>query len=149
MRKQHLWRDMRLTIAGATGYLAVNTGSRKFPPPQHPTRYLMEGMSSQPGRSPEKHVLITPLVGSLEQCCRKGLCLTGGPAHGNWYPDIHISISTAELCRGGRFGRFTEQLNWYLSRYVRLEFAYGFGRLDRFDLKGDTQFFQSRLQLQF
>jgi phosphate-selective porin OprO/OprP len=49
---------------------------------------------------------------------------------------------------GGRFGRFTEQLNWYLSQYVRMEFAYGYGRLNRFDLRGNTQFFQSRIQLQ-
>ena len=73
----------------------------------------------------------------------------GGP--GAWelvsrYSYINLDSGTLQ---GGRFGRFTEQLNWYLSRYVRLEFAYGFGRLDRFDLKGDTQFFQSRLQLQF
>lgn len=49
---------------------------------------------------------------------------------------------------GGRFGRFTEQLNWYLSQYARLEFNYGYGHLDRFDLRGNTQFFQSRIQLQ-
>lgn len=49
---------------------------------------------------------------------------------------------------GGRFGRFTEQLNWYLSHYVRLEVNYGYGHLDRFDLRGNTQFFQSRIQLQ-
>jgi len=32
---------------------------------------------------------------------------------------------------------------------MRLEFAYGYGHLDRFQLAGTTQFFQSRLQLQF
>ena len=32
---------------------------------------------------------------------------------------------------------------------TRLEFAYGYGTLDRFDLKGATQFFQTRLQLEF
>jgi len=50
--------------------------------------------------------------------------------------------------RGGSFWRFTPMLNWYLSDNVRLEFAYGFGQLDRFNLKGNTQFFQSRIQLQ-
>ena len=49
---------------------------------------------------------------------------------------------------GGRFGRFSEQLNWYLSRYVRLELNYGYGTLNRFGLRGNTQFFQTRIQLQ-
>jgi phosphate-selective porin OprO/OprP len=50
--------------------------------------------------------------------------------------------------RGGKFWRITPVLNWYLSDNVRLEFVYGYGRLDRFDLTGYTQFFQTRLQLQ-
>jgi phosphate-selective porin OprO/OprP len=40
-------------------------------------------------------------------------------------------------------------VNWYLTDYLRLEAAYGIGRLDRFNLKGNTQFFQTRLQLEF
>jgi phosphate-selective porin OprO/OprP len=48
---------------------------------------------------------------------------------------------------GGKFWRFTPMLNWYLSDNVRLEFAYGFGSLNRFGLVGHTQFFQSRVQL--
>jgi phosphate-selective porin OprO/OprP len=72
----------------------------------------------------------------------------GGP--GAWelvsrYSYIDLDSGTLQ---GGRFGRFTEQLNWYLSQYIRLEFNYGYGRLDRFGLSGNTQFFQSRLQLQ-
>ena len=39
-------------------------------------------------------------------------------------------------------------VNWHLTDNVRLEFVYGVGKLDRFDLDGTTQFFQSRLQLQ-
>jgi hypothetical protein len=31
---------------------------------------------------------------------------------------------------------------------MRLEFTYGYGTLDRFDLEGHTRFFQVRLQLQ-
>ena len=73
----------------------------------------------------------------------------GGP--GAWelvsrYSYIDLNSGTLQ---GGRFGRFTEQLNWYLSQYVRLEFAYGYGHLDRFGLSSNTQFFQSRMQLQF
>jgi len=39
-------------------------------------------------------------------------------------------------------------VNWYLSDHIRLELTYGSGTLDRFDLRGRTQFFQTRLQLQ-
>ena len=51
--------------------------------------------------------------------------------------------------RGGRFWRITPMVNWHLSDNVRLEAAYGYGQLDRFDLTGATQFFQSRIQLTF
>jgi len=72
----------------------------------------------------------------------------GGP--GAWelvsrYSYINLDSSTLS---GGRFGRFTEMLNWHLSDNVRLEFNYGYGHLDRFDLRGNTHFFQSRIQLQ-
>ncbi len=50
---------------------------------------------------------------------------------------------------GGKFWKFTPMVNWYLSEYVRLEIAYGFGVLNRFNLEGVTQFFQSRIHLQF
>jgi phosphate-selective porin OprO/OprP len=50
--------------------------------------------------------------------------------------------------RGGTFWRITPMVNWHLTDNVRLEFAYGYGRLDRFGVIGGTQFFQSRLQMQ-
>ena len=50
---------------------------------------------------------------------------------------------------GGTLWRVTPMVNWYLTDNARLEFAYGYGVLDRFALKGATQFFQSRLQLEF
>ena len=49
---------------------------------------------------------------------------------------------------GGTFWRITPQVSWYLSDNARLEFLYGYGKLDRFDTIGATHFFQSRLQLQ-
>jgi phosphate-selective porin OprO and OprP len=49
---------------------------------------------------------------------------------------------------GGKFWRFTQGVNWYLSKFVRLSFEYGYGRLERFNLTGGTQFFQSRVQFQ-
>ena len=50
---------------------------------------------------------------------------------------------------GDAFGTITPQVNWYLSDNVRLEANYGYGHLDRFGLSGNTQFFQTRVQLQF
>jgi phosphate-selective porin OprO and OprP len=50
--------------------------------------------------------------------------------------------------QGGKFWRFTPMLNWHMSPNVRLEIAYGYGELDRFGVKGGTQFFQTRIQLQ-
>jgi phosphate-selective porin OprO/OprP len=73
----------------------------------------------------------------------------GGP--GAWelvFRYSNIDLDSRNL-QGGRFRRFTPMVNWYLSDNVRLEIAYGYGHLDRFDLKGNTQFFQTRLQLQF
>lgn len=47
---------------------------------------------------------------------------------------------------GGQFWRITPMINWYMSDFLRLELAYGYGVLDRFGLRGVTQFFQSRIQ---
>lgn len=70
----------------------------------------------------------------------------GGP--GAW--EVLLRYSTLDLdggtITGGKFQRFTPMINWYLSANVRLELAYGYGVLDRFRLKGATQFFQSRIQ---
>jgi phosphate-selective porin OprO and OprP len=50
------------------------------------------------------------------------------------------------MIHGGKYKRITPMLNWYLSPLVRLEFAYGYGILDRYGLTGKTHFFQSRIQ---
>jgi len=73
----------------------------------------------------------------------------GGP--GAWELVFRYSYTDLDShnVHGGTFGRFTPMVNWYLSENVRLEMAYGYGRLDRFGLKGNTQFFQSRIQVQF
>jgi phosphate-selective porin OprO/OprP len=73
----------------------------------------------------------------------------GGP--GAWELVLrysHIDLDD-KLVRGGEFDRITPMVNWYLSENVRLEMAYGYGHLERFDLNGNTHFFQTRLQLQF
>jgi phosphate-selective porin OprO/OprP len=64
-----------------------------------------------------------------------------------------LRFSTFDLndavIQGGKFWRISPQVNWYLSQNVRFELMYGYGVLDRFNIKGVTQFFQSRLQLSF
>ncbi|HEY5746162.1 MAG TPA: porin [Chryseolinea sp.] len=73
----------------------------------------------------------------------------GGP--GAW--EVVLRYSTFDLddgpVHGGKFWKITPMVNWYLSKEARLEFAYGYGVLDRFNLKGTTQFFQARIQLTF
>ena len=49
--------------------------------------------------------------------------------------------------QGGNFWRITPMMNWYLSPELRFELAYGYGVMDRFGVKGATQFFQSRIQI--
>jgi len=65
--------------------------------------------------------------------------------------DLVLRFSTLDLddglIKGGKFWRISPQVNWYLTQLIRLEFMYGYGVLDRFNIKGTTQFFQSRLQL--
>jgi phosphate-selective porin OprO and OprP len=60
----------------------------------------------------------------------------------------YIDLDDREV-RGGCFWRLTPMVNWYLSDNLRLELSYGVGQLDRFGTLGTTQFFQTRLQLQF
>jgi phosphate-selective porin OprO/OprP len=73
----------------------------------------------------------------------------GGP--GAW--EVVLRYSTFDLnsglISGGKFWRITPVVNWYLSGNFRFAMAYGYGVLDRFDLKGATNFFQSRLQVMF
>ena len=48
---------------------------------------------------------------------------------------------------GGKFWRITPMVNWYMSKAFRTEFIYGYGVLDRYNMKGAVQIFQIRLQL--
>jgi phosphate-selective porin OprO/OprP len=59
------------------------------------------------------------------------------------YSDVDLDAGTL---RGGRYRRITPMVNWHLSDNIRLEFAYGVGELDRFDLTGKTRFFTMRTQ---
>ena len=72
--------------------------------------------------------------------------LNGG--WGAW--EVVLRLSTLDLTegnlKGGEFWRITPMVNWYMSKYLRLELAYGYGILDRYQLEGATHFFQSRIQ---
>jgi phosphate-selective porin OprO and OprP len=59
----------------------------------------------------------------------------------------YIDLDSGKIS-GGKFWRITPMVNWHLSDQLRLEFAYGYGTLDRFQRTGITHFFQSRLQIQ-
>jgi phosphate-selective porin OprO and OprP len=67
---------------------------------------------------------------------------------GEWEAVLHYSTFNLNdrSIRGGQFWKITPMVNWYLSQVVRMEFAYGYGVLDRYNLKGGVQFFQSRIQ---
>jgi phosphate-selective porin OprO and OprP len=73
----------------------------------------------------------------------------GGPGAWELVGRFSYSSLNGGSVRGGILWRFTPMLNWYMSDNVRLEFAYGYGSLNRFNLVGKTQFFQTRVQLQF
>jgi phosphate-selective porin OprO/OprP len=59
------------------------------------------------------------------------------------YSDVDLDAGTL---RGGRFRRITPMVNWHLSDFMRLELAYGYGKLDRFDVTGTTRFINVRMQ---
>jgi phosphate-selective porin OprO/OprP len=73
----------------------------------------------------------------------------GGPGAWELVGDVTYSDFDDAAISGGKYWRFTPMLNWYVSDNMRLEVAYGYGSLDRFALVGKTQFFQTRIQLQF
>ncbi len=67
---------------------------------------------------------------------------------GEW--EVVLRFSSLDLddgsIQGGKFWRITPMLNWYMSRVVRMEFIYGYGVLERYNLKGGIQLFQTRIQ---
>jgi phosphate-selective porin OprO/OprP len=78
---------------------------------------------------------------------RKSVFKKGG--WGEW--EAVLRFSSLDLndgaIKGGSFWRITPMVNWYMSKTLRMEFIYGYGELDRYNLKGAVQFFQTRIQL--
>jgi phosphate-selective porin OprO and OprP len=64
-----------------------------------------------------------------------------------------LRYSTLDLnggnIKGGKMWRITPMVNWYMSKVLRFELGYGYGVLDRYEIKGGTHFFQSRIQITF
>jgi phosphate-selective porin OprO/OprP len=62
-----------------------------------------------------------------------------------------LNFSTFDLnnrsIQGGQFTRITPMVNWYLTKTLRVEFIYGYGILKRYNLTGNVQFFETRLQI--
>ena len=62
-----------------------------------------------------------------------------------------LSFSTFNLnddnIKGGQFWRITPMVNWYLTKALRWELIYGYGILDRHNLKGSVHFFETRVQV--
>jgi phosphate-selective porin OprO/OprP len=68
---------------------------------------------------------------------------------GEWEAVVNISSLNLNdgAIHGGNFWRITPMVNWYMSKALRTEFIYGYGELDRYNLKGAIQIFQVRIQL--
>ena len=58
-----------------------------------------------------------------------------------------IDLSSRSI-QGGTFDRWTGALSWYPSKWGRLEFDYGYGRLQRSGVTGLTRFYQLRFQFE-
>jgi phosphate-selective porin OprO and OprP len=55
---------------------------------------------------------------------------------------------SSESIQGGKFDRWSGAVSWYPTRWGRLEFDYGYGRLQRAGTTGLTRFYQLRLQIE-
>jgi len=70
----------------------------------------------------------------------------GGPGAVELVLRISYVDLTSGLVQGGTFWRITPMANWHISDNLRLAAEYGYGSLDRFDVTGQTSFFQFRIQ---
>jgi phosphate-selective porin OprO/OprP len=68
----------------------------------------------------------------------------GGP--GAFEATLNLSFNDFDdgSFRGGKFWRLSPKLDWHLADFLHVAAVYGYGVLDRFGVKGTTQFFQTR-----
>ena len=87
--------------------------------------------------------------GYFRQVSPRRTVFEGGPGAVEVLLRFSYSDFNGGTLRGGTFWRLTPMVNWHLADFLRLELIYGYGKLDRFNLEGKTQFFQSRFQFEF
>jgi len=68
----------------------------------------------------------------------------GGPGAVELILDMTFNDFDDGSYQGGKFWRLTPMAYWHMSDVLHLGFAYGYSKLDRFGVKGTTQFFQFR-----
>jgi len=68
----------------------------------------------------------------------------GGPGAVELIFDMTYNDFDDGSYRGGKFWRLTPMAYWHMADYLHLGLAYGYSKLDRFGVKGTTQFFQFR-----
>lgn len=68
---------------------------------------------------------------------------------GEWEAVLRYSSLDLEdgSIHGGKFWRLTPMVNWYMTKTLRSEFMYGYGVLNRYNMKGVLQVFQIRVQV--
>lgn len=127
------------------------------------SEYWFENVSSQSKGNPLFHggtAVVTWLAtgeirpyntvgGYFKAISPKKPVFQGGPGAWEFLFQMSYTDLNSKAVKGGEFARATPGVNWHLSDNVRLELEYGYAHLNRFNLKGNTQFFQSRIQLQF
>src|SRR5262245_24156052 len=69
----------------------------------------------------------------------------GGPGAWEFTLDFTYNDFDDGSYKGGKFWRLTPMTNWHIEDYLHLGLAYGYSKLDRFGVKGTTQFFQVRV----
>ena len=127
------------------------------------TEYYLERVGSTEHRDPVFHggdIFVSWLVtgetrryaapmGTFKAISPSRPVWQGGP--GAWEAVLRFSYIDldSDSLRGGKLWRVTPMVNWHLNDQARLEMSYGVGGLDRFGIRGVTEFFQMRLQLQF
>lgn len=74
--------------------------------------------------------------------------IQGGP--GAWEVVLRYSYSdlNSDSIQGGIFWRITPMVNWHMTDNLRLEAAYGYGKLHRFGTEAVHHFMQARIQFQ-
>ena len=83
--------------------------------------------------------------GFFEQVTPKKSVFEGGRGAVEAVLNLSYSNFDDQGVLGGKYWRLTPMMNWHLAEGLRVQLAYGYGVLDRFGLKGGTQFFQARL----